>query len=312
MNFLTLKRKVARLLNILDESDNTIMQDADISETSIGVSLNDAYVEDVVPTLKSQYPEFFRRRSYLPNYTQQSTVDSSSTGTNLVSTDNIFDVGYIGQYVHNVDLDTSAKILAFNSSTSVTLDATIGDDWDGDIIRIIDDWIPIEGDAINDFVEPLKVKTRYSSTDTRYITVTPGSDNDLDYYGYEVHSQADPEYAIGAVVVDEVKIDAVKIYPGFQKSDDKAIKLTYTESPVRMKSDDDEPRLPIGHHEFLVWKAASDGLFARGDFNASDRADAKYELGKERMIQTYRPTSINRAVPIKINRRAAEIFNKDY
>lgn len=64
------------------------------------------------------------------------TADSSSTGTTLVLSTGLFQEGMVGMTIHNETDGTSAVITAYTSTTTVTLDTTINDSWDGDDIAI--------------------------------------------------------------------------------------------------------------------------------------------------------------------------------
>jgi len=62
------------------------------------------------------------------------TASSSSTGTTLVSSTAVFQSGMVGMTVVNTTDTATAVITAFTDTTTVTLDTSIGDDWDGDSI----------------------------------------------------------------------------------------------------------------------------------------------------------------------------------
>lgn len=83
------------------------------------------------------------------------TASSSSTGTSLVSSANLFTAAHVGKKVYNLADHTDASILAYVSATTVTLDTTIDETWDGDTFRVGDNWADLDmpGTAIKSLGE---------------------------------------------------------------------------------------------------------------------------------------------------------------
>jgi len=64
------------------------------------------------------------------------TAAAGSTATTLVASESVFNIGMVGMTVFNTTDSASAVITGFTSDTSVTLDTSIGDTWDGDDIEM--------------------------------------------------------------------------------------------------------------------------------------------------------------------------------
>lgn len=300
MDFQTLKKRAAEKLNLLD-SNGDIQTGKDIAEAGLGRAINDGYLEDAYPLLQSQYPQYFEQRALVTNYSVTGTVDASSTGTTLVAESSIFTESMVGQYVENTTDSESAKITAYTSATTVTVNTTIGDTWDGDSIRVIERDFAFGGDS-TDLYAPRTVMVRYTSTGTR-IPATLRERNDLFQSGFEECSQADPQCVIGTVDVSGTPTTMISIYPLMKTSDSKAVEIYYLEKPAELSGNTDTPRLPVAHHEFLLWKGVEYGAIQRRDFKLANEAAAKFEKGKREMISNFRLTSFNGPKSIEVPRR---------
>ena len=247
MNFLELKKRAAKELNLLDSSDD-ILTGKDITEAKIGQSINDAYVEEIVPVLMGQYPQDYEQTSVAPNYTVTGTADSTSTGTTLIATTSIFNLGMVGLYVENYTDTTYAKITGYTNGTTVTLNTTIGNDWDGDSLRIINNKIAIGGNA-TDYSTIKRLDIRKTSS-SDYLKATPRFYNDVFLKGTE--SIVNPIYILTTTSVSGTPTKTLAIYPTWTASDDYAIKMRYLQKPTELSSDSDVPNLPLRHQKFIM------------------------------------------------------------
>lgn len=64
------------------------------------------------------------------------TASSSSTGSTLVATGNIFTLSMVGRQVKNTTDNTYRVITGYTNATTVTVDVAINNDWDGDAISV--------------------------------------------------------------------------------------------------------------------------------------------------------------------------------
>jgi hypothetical protein len=87
--------------------------------------------------------EYLRYATETGNSTQvtiaSGTAASSSTGSTLVATTEIFTPGVVGLTIHNTTEGTTRVITGYTASssgTTVTVDSAINDTWDGDTIKI--------------------------------------------------------------------------------------------------------------------------------------------------------------------------------
>jgi hypothetical protein len=294
-------------LNLIG-SDGEILSNSDITETSIGQSINDAYLEEVFPELQNQYPHFYEKVALIPNYTTTGTVASGSTGTTLVATESIFSESMVGQNVYNTTDSELTKISAYTSATTVTVKATIDDSWDGDSIKVLDRDVILTTEA-DDEISVKYVYVRYKAAD-KYIKARPRLENDIFQTGQETFSKGSPIYLATTIETADSLLDAVSIYPTFDEPDDSAVKIKYVELPDIMVANGDTPRLPLGNHEFLSWNAVHEGALARGDYALADRAKRNLEEGKNALLSTYRPTSMDEVLKIGLPRRLEYIRNR--
>lgn len=307
MQFIDLKKRAGAILNLLDSSDNFITG-RDITETQIGNWVNDAYLEDVFSLLSAQYPQFFDRVGYVANYSTTGIADNTSTGTTLVATTNLFNNSMIGLYVENITDSVSTKITDYTSPTTVTVEDTIGDTWDGDSIRVINNTYTLSGDA-TDFYMLEDVMIRMS-TDSQYIRATAREEKDLFQTGYEVFNQLHPVYFLTKVNTSTTPIQAFKIFPLLKVGDAKCVYIKYVEKPVLLSADADVPFLPNGHHEFLYWKAVANGMAMRGDLAGSGLATQKYEMGKRNLVGQFTMLSMDQPISARLPRDFYNMYKR--
>lgn len=300
MNFEQLKKGAARIVNLLD-SAGEFQDNKDITESQTGDMINFAYREDVFPRLQNQYKSYFEQEAIGPNYTTTATVDASSTSSTLVVTTNIFTESMVGQYVENYTDGVYAKIEGYTSATTVTLDTEIGDTWDGDTIRVLNRVHLLSSQADDAYVVT-SIFVRYGSAGD-YIRTDPGTRGDIFQTGYETFDQLSPRSFPTNLETSSGTVQGFSVYPLFTRSDDSAIKITYTEIPEKLTSGTDIPRLPMGHHEFLKWYAVYEIATQRGDYTLADRAMGEYERGKRNLMSSYRPWSADKPVQMKLPRR---------
>ena len=306
MDFTTLKKRAATRLNLLD-SAGAILTGKDITEAKIGQSINDAYIEEIVSVLMGQYPGDYEGRENFANYTVTGTADGTSTGTTLVATTSIFDSSMVGLYVENYTDTAYAKIKSYTSATTVTLDTTIDDTWDGDSLRIIDNRILINTSSLS-YTTVRRVDIRKTATSS-YKKATSRFYNDAFPTGAE--SFTDPIYIITTKDVSGVATKAIEVYPNWTASDDNAMKIIYLDMPTALSGDTDVPILPLGHHKFLSWYAVMEGAILRRDDKLYELAEREYEKGKRNLFKNYRPTSQDGNVKMRVPNRVGSMMSRD-
>ena len=302
MDFDTIAKRAAKELNLLDSSGE-IITGGSLTETRIRESVNDAYLEDIYPILMTQYPQDFEQYDYVANYSVTGTGDAASTGTTLVATTSIFTESMIGQNIENNTDSEYTTITGYTSGTTVTVKATIGDDWDGDTLRVLDRDYTL-GDGNYTVYAMRDVFVRYdSSSNDNYKRARQRIRGDAFQTGLENYSKDAPIYTLGSNVISSVQTRQLSIYPLFTASDSLALKLTYLTRPAAMSADGDLPAFPIGHHKFLMWYAVKEGAIHRKDNELAQLAEYQYEKGKKNLLNSYRPTSMDQNVKIRIPRR---------
>lgn len=291
MNLLTLRKRVANYINYVDSSRD-LLTNKDINSDDIDQWLNDRYLEDVFPEYADKRPNYFSREATASNSAGTGTVDATSTGTTLVATTSIFTSDMVDARVYNSTDGEFATITDYTSGTQVTLDTTIGDTWDGDTIYIFTGTFTFGGDA-TDIHRPMWVGVKYSSTDTDYTRAEISDDEDLFDYQRGPDSknfvrQSIPTYTFDTVTIASVPTSAIKIFPyDWSEVITDAIFLRYIEKPAEMSADNDVPRLPLGHHKFLVYGATADAFLKLGMFDEANQFETRYLNGKAKLMKQH-------------------------
>ena len=289
MTFENIKKQVGKNLKYYNDTDGWITSGKDVTETDIGEMINQLYRDDIFPMLATQYPYYFRQEATADSWIATGTVDATSTSTTLVTTTAIFTNSMIGLWVYNNDLETSAKIEAFTSTTTVTLSETIGDTWDGDTIYVLGQEFVLGGEATDAYViEAVGLKYQQEAT---YFTLTgnPRPKFDFFQYGGEIANPNHPQVYLTTVKVGGVQKDALGILPGFNAKVTKAIQINYIAKPAVMSSGTDEPRFYSDIP--LIYGATARAFMQRQMFQEASQWQGMYEKAKREAISRFRSTS---------------------
>jgi len=305
MQYSDIKKQVASNLGYVD-SAGAILASKDVSETDIGNWVNSRYIDDIFSAISSQYPEDFKRKGVLNFYKTSGTVSAASTSTTLVATGNIFNNGMVGDNVYNSTDEEIAVITAYTSATTVTIDTTIADTWDGDTIYIIGHEFGLGGNAV-DLRGVAEIAVKYSADDEDYVTCEkinePSESDKFNYY------EGFPVWYPTTVSISGVPTSAIGILPEPKENVANGILIKYTEQPAALSADADVPRLPLGSHSALVYGATADGLRKLMRLDESRDFEQLYQAKKQEAIASYlltRGAGIPRVRPSRRLRRMVE------
>lgn len=309
MTFTNIKKRIGSNIGYVDSSGD-ILASKDITATDIGNWVNDRYIDDLFSTLSSQYPEDFTQVGKLNFYKGTGTVDAASTSTTLVATGNVFNNGMVGDTVYNSTDGETAVITAYTSATTVTLDTTIADTWDGDTIYVLGHEFGLGGNA-TDLRSILKVGVKYDSDASYYTTCRYVPKSKLFQNGDEKYYESDPVWYPTTVDISGVMTTAIGILPEASEAVANGIELEYIEQPAALSADADVPRLPVGSHSTLVYGGTADALRKLMRLDEADRFEQLYQAGKLEMITSYlltRGSGVPRVFP---SRRLRNLVDRD-
>ena len=309
MTFTNIKKRIASNLGYVDSSGD-ILASKDITATDIGNWVNDRYIDDLFSFLSSQYPEDFRQTGKLNFYKTTGTASASSTSTTLVATGNIFNNGMVGDQVYNSTDDELAEITAYTSATTVTLDTTIADTWDGDTIYVLGHEFGLGGDA-TDIRTIESVRVKYDSDNDYYTTCEWTDKNKLFQDGSETYSESEPVCYRTTVDISGVATTAIGILPEPSENVANGILIDYVEQPTALSSDSDVPRLPLGSHSLLVLGGTADGMRKLMRLDEADRFEQKYQAGKVEMVTSYTLTRLGQTPRVTPARRLRNMVDRD-
>lgn len=309
MTFTNIKKRVASNLGYVDSSGD-LLASKDISATDLGNWINDRYIDDLFSVLSSQYPEDFTQIGRLNFYKTTGTVAAGSTSTTLVATESIFNNGMVGDKVYNSTEGELAEITAYTSATTVTIDQTIGDDWDGDTIYVLGHEFGLGGNA-TDLRSILRVGVKYDSDDDHYTTCNYSPKNKLFQSGDETYYASSPVWYPTSVDISGIITTAIGILPEASENIANGIEIEYIEQPAALSSDSDVPRLPLGAHSTLVYGATADALRKLMRLDEADRFEQLYQAGKQEMITSYLLTRGSGTPKTTPSRRLRRMVDRD-
>lgn len=309
MTFINIKKRIASNLGYVDSSGD-LLASKDITATDLGNWINDRYIDDLFSTLSSQYPEDFTQVGKLNFYKTTGTVDAASTSTTLVATGNIFNNGMVGDRVYNSTDEELAKITAYTSATTVTIDTTIGDTWDGDTVYVLGHEFGLGGNA-TDLRSILRVGVKYDSDDGYYKTCKPITKAKLLQDGSETSYSENPVWYPTSVDISGVITTAIGILPEANQNVASGIEIEYIEQPAALSADTDVPRLPLGAHSVLVYGGTADALRKLMRLDEADRFEQLYQTKKQEMITTYLLTRGSGVPKVTPSRRLRRLVDRD-
>jgi hypothetical protein len=309
MTFTNIKKGIASNIGYVD-STGAILASKDISETDIGNWVNNRYIDDLFSTLSSQYPEDFLQVGKLNFYKTTGTVAAASTSTTLVATGNIFNNGMVGDTVYNSTDDEKAIITAYTGATTVTIDTTIGNDWDGDTIYVLGHEFGLGGNA-TDIRSIMRVAVKYHSTDIFYTTAVQKSKNNLLEIGDETYYESSPKWYPTTVDISGVPTSAIGIFPEPKENVSSGIQIEYIEQPAALSDNADVPRLPLGSHSTLIYGGTADAMRKLMRLDEADRFEQLYQGGKMEMITSYLLTRGSGTPRVFPSRRLRNMVDRD-
>lgn len=308
MTFANIKKRIASNIGYVDSSGD-ILTGKDITETDIGNWVNDRYIDDLFSVISSQYPEDFTQVGKLNFYKTSGTVSASSTETTLVATSNIFNNGMVGDSVYNSTDGAIAEITAYTSATTVTIDTTIDDDWDGDTIYILGHEFGLGGDA-TDARSLLKVAVKYGDDDSYYRTCTYKPKNKVYLTGNEIYSESEPIWYPTTVDISGVLTSAIGILPEASENVASGIEIEYIEQPAALSADADVPRLPLGSHSILVTGGTASALRKLMRLDEADRFEQMYQNERVNTIASYQLTRGTGTPRVRPSRRLRSMIDR--
>lgn len=287
MTFLTMRKRVAENLGILGDDEATILP-SKVTSTGIDNHLSELYLDELFPLLSENYPDDFKQFTYkLNTWTATGTVSASSTSTTLVTTADTFTNSMEGFTAQNITDGETAKIVTYNSATSVTLDTTIGDTWDGDTIYVLGNEFTFSGD-ISDMKEFLGARIKYSASDL-YLTPCIQVEKSREIInGGETFSQASPRVYLTMINVSGTPTKAIGFLP-YPTSYLGAIEIDYIGKPPTPSTGSTPMLEVIGISDAIIKGTTAWGFRNIGDNKAAMYWDTLYEKAKASMLMNYRP-----------------------
>lgn len=305
LTFDQLKKRIGT--NLKYYNGTTWLTDRDVTETEIGDMINEIYRDEVFPIFATQYPQDFQQTGLANSWIANGTVDATSTSTTLVATTSIFTNAMVGLYVWNDTDSERAKITAYTSGTTVTLDTTIDNDWDGDSIYVLGQEFTFGGDATDLYVLS-NVGIKYNDTNDYYTRAQVRFKDDFYDYGNEVGDEANPYFYETTITVGSTLTSGIGLIPQFSKKITNGLEVTYIKKPTALSSSGDTLRLPVDTP--VIYGATARAYEIKQDLQTAAYWTSKYEMSKRTAIARYRPLSTRENLKIRPPRRASYLHNR--
>jgi hypothetical protein len=307
LTFLQIQKRVGKNIKRFDDTSGWKASPADVSQNDVKELINETYLEDLAPLFINKYPQDFRTIARADSWIATGTVDAASTSTTLVTTTAIFTNSMVGLYVYNSDLTTSAKITDFTSSTTVTVDITIGNTWDGDTIWVLGQEFSFGGDA-SDIYQLESIGIKYSSAATYYKKATIINKPALFREGWEIGGETSPFAYLTTLNIGDVLTSGVGISPQFTAKISEAIEISALVRPPALSADGDIPRLPVA--SALIAGATARAFANKHDFDKAAYWEKLYAKKTLESVARYIPMKAKYGTGIRPNRRVNAMMSR--
>jgi len=283
MQLQEMREQVASNINTLSGSD---ILDREVTSSDIDRYLNKICRQVYSLMIRRQEGRGVQNKT-APTYQVSGTASTSSTSTTLVTTEDIFSNQMVGSKVLNSTDNEIATITEYIDATTVTLDTTIDDTWDGDTIYIFTGIYTFSGDMTR-VKKVERVGIKYNKTDLDYKTIRAARDRDeYDVYdGIEFNktfNQLAPIYIFEDTKVNNTKVMSIKIRPIPTIVDETGIFVRARDRFQDLTNDTDEPNLPEPH-DCIVSGATSETLKKMKLFDDARIYKADYMMERKDLL----------------------------
>jgi hypothetical protein len=301
-----IKKRVGKNIKYYSGTDGWIT-DRDVTEDDIQDFVNEIYTEEMFPLFAMRWPHLFRQVGTMDSWLMTSTVSDSSTSTSLVIEDASFTNSMEDLRVYNSTDDEYTTIESYSNTTTVTVEDTIGDTWDGDTIYVIGQEFGFGGEA-TDLFSVERVYVKYD-TDDDYQTAEMVDKQDLFVSGDEEGSEGRP-YAYHTTITDDGDLySGIGIFPALEDYISDAIKIEYISKPSAILVAGTTPVIPI--QSSLIAGATMRAYEMKQDLESATYWRNRFEVAKKQEISRFRPNMANvPAVKLKASRRVADIHQR--
>lgn len=310
MTFQEITRRIGKNLKYYDDTDGWLTT-RDVTQTDIEDFANEVYTEEMFPLFASRWPHLFRTTATIDSWLISATVNSSSTGSTLVidTDDNTeFANSMIGLTVYNETDDETRVIEDWTSTSTVTVDEAIDDDWDGDTIYVLGQEFAYGGDA-SDFHTLEQVSVKQESDWDYYRRCEVISKEEATKIGTDIYvdrteigSKAAP-WAYPTTILDSSNMYvAIGIYPGFDEKVEEAIMIDYIAKPAAITGAGTTPIIPV--QASMIAGGTMKAFQKMKDWEAAKHWEGKYLIAEKKDISRFRPTTTSDPRRIKVHRNA--------
>lgn len=303
--FEQLKKRVGKNIKYYDDTAGW-KTGRDVTEDDIGEFINEIYLEELFPAFSIRYPHMFRQTGYLNSWIATGTVHANSTSTTLVATTSIFTNGMVGLKVYNETDDELIEITDYTSGTTVTVDTTIGDDWDGDTIYVLGREFSFGGDGV-DIISIESINVKYDSDDATWTRADLRDLEDLYPEGDEVGSKSVPFSYLTSINTSSGLKQGFGLFPQFDEKVSRGIYINYIAKPAILTGTD-IPIIPM--YSSLIAGGTVRALEKMQELGKANYWLTKYQLAQKRDLSRYRPKTTSRPRRIRIARNAYNIFRR--
>lgn len=309
LTFDEIKKRVGKNIKRYDDTNGWKASNTDVTEQDVADIVNEIYQNDLAPLFINKYPQDFRVVKTASSWIANGIVAAGSTGQTLITTGSVFSNSMVGLYVYNDTDSSKTKITGYTNGTTVTVESTIGDTWDGDTIYVLGQEFSFGGDATNIYqIESVGIK--YNSTDTYYRKATLVSKDEIFRNGWEVGTTYAPVVYQTTLTVGGILTSGIGVVGAFQNKVSQAIELTALIMPGELSGDNDIPRIPTA--DVLIAGATKKGYELKQEFDKANYWATQYEILKKRSVSHYVPRKFNFTSGIRAPRRVSGFFSRRF
>lgn len=284
MTFIEIINATARNLGLL-ASDNTTFIEGAITLNGLKDEINRVYKNIVLQQLLAKNQDDFAVEARQNTYRDTFTISSiDSVNLTLTSTTGVFGNTDVDSRIYNAIHDEYLTITGYISPTQIRIDKAPTNAWTSDVAYILSNILVLDGD-LADLKEVISLGLKYENTEERWknaqqVTLTNFNDISNVLPSTNSLSVANPVFCVTTIKINDNMQRVVRYFP-YPTKYNGTVRITYSQLPNLLESDDQEPLLEnTGVSELLINGATAWGWKVLNDPNkASLYEENNPELG---------------------------------
>lgn len=294
-----IRKSIARNLGLLADDNTTILEGL-ITKAGLDDEINRIYRDEICQMLMAKHSDEFTEQARSNTYRTYFTLSAIDAVNNIITSNTgVFGRDDIGSKIQNPTEDALYTITDIISGTQAIIEETPEASWIGDTCYILSNVIVLDGTALEDMKEVIKVEIKYNPTDPVWRAARPETTSNFrDSTNMVINTSItnSVSYLLGTIEVDGVNKRCLRYFP-YPSRYDGEIKINYTALPAYLSTDTDKVALTVAGVDTVVINGVTAwGHALMSDITKFQVFQGLYTSGLQTVISNFNP---RRAAPIR-------------